>query len=1663
MKNKIIKRGLAICLSSVLLLSGSGVQTFASDIQDPLEVSSSELQEESSSSEEDETSSEEQAESNSDSDENVLEESAEVNIIPTSTPVPTPANDVNDINESNAVAAEEYKDQGSLVSEEQENVSENTSGETSSETPEAKPVLASNVFDVSESPLSIVQQGDGYKVFYRDTVYEDVSLSEIYLEGSSNVNTIYISSASGITVNVKNLNISSEDAPLTLEGKCDLNLEGESNLYSSKSSHSVVLYGDNTEVTVKGDGSLLTKSVSSTEDSSCGVLVVKSGLVSTEGIGYKALYALGGNIQSSSGNILNSENVCVYKATVSGLNSLNLVSPIVFCNDEPYTYGQGLVSRDGNYTLYLPEGDAEVEIGEFTYVGTVTKEGTVLVSLEEYSSNQDIQVFSKKDLEESDDLKESDDFEEEDAVLLSNDAEDLSYISAYEISKVIDGTAPFDSDDAAGNDSGDSNGIVRSFDTVNYTLKYTTALRDTAVSGVDEADVMVDFCLPCDPTVAQFNIDTMNWCQDLTITYEYSDGTSSTTWDKSKTVSNQRLTGKRHLANSESGNTIPGTGTLSTGIKVQAATNGLVLNPSFSIWVNGNADSDKKTVTNQIQVSAAPKYNIKLARNGTLNLLGYYDLNSGDVSLESKENTKYGRLQGYSVEVAIKNDTAAKGIKGIELPSGDITFDISMAEFVNSVNVSDDDKYTPILWDYRMNVGGGVNTRGTLGRNMASMGESFNCYSIWQTNSPLNKGGGTGACYDGGNMAMSQDSSNENLWHVSLTGYKFDTTNFVFPDRWSGAPYKSIQDNIGVFSVGYFQVLCQFPTVVQNIENVQLEVTASNINATSASGTKVTTEVDMTDNKSSVALTTYPAGSHSKRNFFYTESGSYTSSTWDAGDSYTYLGAKVQINGQMTYTGDGYLRATNILQKFDDEAFEVLPGTTRYCGLSLANPISTLGYVNTLFAAKPDKSGWSSDDEMNSTREENLVYFRTIDELTSAGYTCVGVLYEVRNSKIYPWNAGAGISISTMVKVKKTATAGVVYMTKNDVRSWKDSGEPFSWLNVPNSNGSYGLGNTSWSEGSYTTGYPQPSYLTYLPYGKAVYREGTMVGGHTNGYQGGNSLLVIGDKTSVGIKVADKSSSGQVKSVYDLDLGERTATFTVSPICSIASSNSEVSTTSLTDNVTVKVVLPKGLSYNDTGVSTTPKSVTPNSDGTTTVVWYFENVKVGGAMEPITFSTTIGEEGTKNDVSNNDTFTVTTAITSDLDTRKVLASNGNYSETTITVIKLAASAVTKKVMNPLVESGQNIEYRLRYSNLSDTAAENTRLYDILPHKRDNRGTSYSGGYAVTKIVMDFSNAKNTFSNGSSDVKLFYTTDNNARTASEADAKLHGTSTVTYRVLSGTVGDNTITWSNLSIQDATALYTYIGYTFGHEYIDTYITISPLSTSGSFIQDGNGGRQQPGDVYANNFYQYADNQAAVVTSNIVSAKVVKRTISGLVWVDRNADNLRGSQELLFSGADVALYRSDKSGYDSGSSILKIDGKSLYKAYDVFGSVVSSVKTDGNGKYNFDYLEAGTYYVVVTGVSDYRLSNKDVGDDDTVDSDAFGILSTKDKTIEKAYIAEITLPDIKNMTNYAYESANNDVGLIKGITQKLPETGSCGTVLLVGLGCIFVLLSLRKRKFA
>ena len=300
------------------------------------------------------------------------------------------------------------------------------------------------------------------------------------------------------------------------------------------------------------------------------------------------------------------------------------------------------------------------------------------------------------------DLLVLNDNSDESAIDEQSDDTNLCYVLAYDINKVIDGTAPFDSDDTAGNDSGNENGIVRSFDTINYTLKYTTAIKDAETQGIDSTNVMIDFLLPCSPVKAEFNTDTMTWLLDKKVTYTYEDGSTSTSYDMNKNVVSQRLTGRRLLVNSEAGNTVPGTGTLAIGVNVNAAVTGDVINPEFTIWMEGNSENEKKTLTASTVVSAAPKYDIVIRRNASANLLGYYNLDDRTARTDKeKETDKYGRLQTYAIGLAVQNDSSQKGMKGVEYPDGnDITFDLRMSEVVNGQDVSNQESYKPLFWDY---------------------------------------------------------------------------------------------------------------------------------------------------------------------------------------------------------------------------------------------------------------------------------------------------------------------------------------------------------------------------------------------------------------------------------------------------------------------------------------------------------------------------------------------------------------------------------------------------------------------------------------------------------------------------------------------------------------------------------------------------------------------------------------------------------------------------------------------------------------------------------------------------------------------------------------------------------------------------------------------------
>ena len=357
--------------------------------------------------------------------------------------------------------------------------------------------------------------------------------------------------------------------------------------------------------------------------------------------------------------------------------------------------GRGLPSIDDDLTVNSQkEAEKEKQKDDLTVNEYCTSDENIENIESETSLDEDIRIVdnAKTDKTESvsEDMPETvEDCESTDSDLLllnedsgesvideqSNDT-NLCYVLAYDINKVIDGTAPFDSDDTAGNDSSNENGIVRSFDTINYTLKYTTAIKDAETQGIDSTNVMIDFLLPCSPVKAEFNTDTMTWLLDKQVIYTYEDGSTSTSYDMSKNIVSQRLTGRRLLVNSEAGNTVPGTGTLAIGVNVNAAVTGDIISPEFTIWMEGNSEDEKKTLTASTVVSAAPKYDIVIRRNASANLLGYYNLDDRTARTDKEKDTdKYGRLQTYAIGIAVQNDSSQKGMKGVEYPDGSgITF-----------------------------------------------------------------------------------------------------------------------------------------------------------------------------------------------------------------------------------------------------------------------------------------------------------------------------------------------------------------------------------------------------------------------------------------------------------------------------------------------------------------------------------------------------------------------------------------------------------------------------------------------------------------------------------------------------------------------------------------------------------------------------------------------------------------------------------------------------------------------------------------------------------------------------------------------------------------------------------------------------------------------------
>ena len=1087
-----------------------------------------------------------------------------------------------------------------------------------------------------------------------------------------------------------------------------------------------------------------------------------------------------------------------------------------------------------------------------------------------------------------------------------------AYVSGFKVKEQKDGVGPFDKDDDAGNDSSDENLIVRSFDDINYTLEFTTALTDVSHPADGGTSIDVKFTLPTSPDNATWNMQAMNWIVDGKVTYFYSDGSSSDKWDKAKSVTRQVLTGKRNLENKSTDDRVPGAAQLSAGISVHAAVSGQKIQPTFELVAAGTTQRET-TVPKAVTVSAKPRFDIgtsqgvEASRNEE-----YVNFDTGDISIFDK-GTGYDRtrIYGDAFTVALRNTSADKGLKGLELPQGDITFDLKTTAMLDGVDMTNDSTWGGMLWDYYEHNRPSP-YRGKLNRIM-QFGNSTTspcwCAGVPTNNfvSMTNKGL-TSGCYNGGTWKAVKDSADPSIYHITISDYAIDLDEFKFPtnsydDEWNTSS-KRYPQNVGYISVGHFQYAARFPRQVDSTKNYYLTTVVQNMRIVSKGGTVVTDEESTSNNKISNKVTLYEPGTIWK---WVQYSGT---SYWAAGDSVTYPGFSKDTSTYISYSGTKPLRAVDQLVKIDPVTFSAQDAG----GGTIANAAKQ-GTSTIWWAAKPDGTGWKSDTEMNRTRVEGLVYYKTLDDLKASGKTCVGVLREIRDTEAYGQRDGFGFWVRLMTK--SDAKGGYVAPCVTDLRAWNDTGEPGSVSSHRNEDGSYGVGDSNWVDGTYPDDYTKPNYAFAYDYEKAIYKDGALVGGLKGGPGWGDSCLVVTARNRVNIEVNDKVGD-KTKSTYDLDAGERKVEYLVSPAVDYASENQQHTGTGAKGTATITITLPKDLTYDDGSCSKTVDSVKKNSDGTTTITVIYDGVVVGKPLEPFKLRCTIGAAGTDHDVVNNQQITARASITSDVDCRKVSKDNGTIADTSIVVVRLAALSVSKAVSPSVGNLGCSHEWTLNIGNNSQTDIDGVKMVDTMPYVGDGRGTKFTGDYHVKKIEIDFSKAPRTLGTIGEE-PLRYTSDSAARTDGD-DKIIAGASSASFKSLGKPTKTGTsLVWSGLDMtqEQMKALFLDIGQLAGTQYLTIKISVDASDGNGTLYPDASGKTQQPDDVYANTFTENATYQAAIVHSNVVKTTVKEEN----VYIRKAWDGDDMAQK--FRPKSVTAHVSSNKGY-SRDVILNADNQ-------------------------------------------------------------------------------------------------------------------------------------------
>lgn len=1236
---------------------------------------------------------------------------------------------------------------------------------------------------------------------------------------------------------------------------------------------------------------------------------------------------------------------------------------------------------------------------------------------------------------------------------------DSAAVSRLRLIDRITGTAPFDADNARGDDKDENNDIVRSYDTVTYDYEYTLT-PDSTMDYYRRTRVGFRFELPYPKDKVTFDAEKMGWV-DHTPGYE----PKLTTETIDGTVTQVYTCYRLLEPTSQSPTVNPGTGSIGLSVAVKGAPHGYRFHPTVKAWPAWDASNPTNTGTHKraedtpadVTVSAKLNLNVRMVNYGNVDR-GVFDFSSGAANAPNKDEGKVTGLgSGIALVTEMRWPDRTKGLKGLEAPSGRITYRLRLSN-----QYSDDTKtgtkhpmerrWQPLLYDY----GHIDNEDSKYGRTFAWMGDLR-----YQAPGVADHADGNDRVARGNTTITTTTGGQGTDVTVSFDGY--DTSVFPIHNKLNGTHNKCSTDymtsDCSTMQVGAIHTdVLQFVTptsrdgrtVAQYYGNVDqtanITMDDMGLTATGVSGDRLATAEDNSnqaatgDDHAGSATTVRSPGKYSTR-IRYTEwnnggwndagtSGHWENPDFRNGSDSLVQGSKLrlQIGHDITINSEGDAEVMGMgLVKFDPNTIEPVddtpdsqPTIPMYVWTWGSRVTKRGNAIPYWYVVKKDGTNWKDYREQRDTKISGLDYYPTLNEAKRHG-TVVGMLFEDHNT-VDPANTTFSRSFTASVAlpahILDNARIGTVTPIVAETAYWTRN----SLARTANLDAD--APGTQWQRWSDSLAIRLPEYANSvkpdLTYSGDTYRpatfddNGVYQGGDTADFLKGDSLYIAGETPHIAKQVEQTNEAGNVKTVYDLDKEQRAVDW---KLTATADTSTTTDGGQYTTDYIITDTLPKGLTYvdgsmtvggqytqhtPDKGTVTGGTPVTPtivvNKNGTTTMTIRVNGARAdSGTQTVIHYSTTIGAAfDPDHDVRNNDSFTNHATIQSKRNMAPPLAPKAQIADATVRVSRTRATALATRADPLLNDINRPLGFRNMLGNFSKDEKIDPYAVDVMPYKGLNQ-SNYHGDYVMAGLTVKAGAGASM--NG---VKVYFTTDQKWRNVDATKITREQVTQWTEATVNATTGKVTI--PDGYGKPVAWAFTSPSLPANARY-DFSLSIKPTGNKAA-------------DSYVNRWADGDNTVDAVVL-------VVERKVNGVAWFDTNHDGIRQDSDRLLADVTVTLVDGN------GRTVTSVSGKPC------------TATTDRNGHYEIGSIPAGSGFKLrftpKTGTAWHgqNVTVKNAKDaSEATDSDS----DREDDSHGNMVAGVITLkpfPALDEMTSAVYEDPNEDHGMSGTLMPATPAT--------------------------